>query len=455
MRKCRNDIIGKLKENELPLSLAPVDATIGDIGPGSIKGRLEEDYLHLLGDLYLDPREESKYREKGEEKYRIFVDYANKGIFLTSYDSYAKGTTESRQLFANEAQKIGLDAKGPNNVWLAEGGMGALVRIFRMLNWRYNKDHQKAPKLLAAVPSFTMSMKAARKEGFEVDPIDASDLPKQELNADRLNRYFEELGNETIPDVFLITPANNPTAMSYEPAVLQGVIETMLEHNPNVQFVFDMAYMSMIPVEKARAIMQVIHNTGIDQKALFVFSESKVLARPGTRIGAIMTLDLGYKENIQNELEKPLGQSIDEDVMDSMPTYSGELDVEFQAIRNLINKNPEILSKYFSLLRQRQQVLLEALRKVGSDFFEDLDLISVNGYEKKSLDAIEQDVPLYLWVKLKPEANPFDIIKKLNIVGAPGEAFGIKGGYMRFSVGYSSTDELLSIAPETHKRWCQ
>jgi len=453
MRKARADILQKLDEAKLPPHLAPVDATIGDIGPGSIKGELENDYLHLLGDLYLDPRQTEKHWEKEIEKQRIRTEYAEKGVYLTSYDSYARGTKESRQLFVQEAKEIGLDAQGADNAWLADGGMGSLVRIFRVLNWRYNKDHKKTPKLLAAVPSFTMTLRAAQREGFLTDKIDVSDLSRNELNSERLHRYFEEVGKDKIPDVFIVTPANNPTAMSYEPETLRGVINTMLSYNPQVQFVFDMAYMSMIPRDKARAIMQVLKETGVDKKSLFAFSESKVLARPGARIGAIMTLDLGFKENAANELEKPLAQSIDDDTMDSYPGFPGELDVEFQAIRNLVNRNPETLEKYFSLLRQRQQALLEALREVGTDFFENLDQISIPGYEKLRPDAVDQDVPLYLWLKVKPNTNPFEIIKKLNIVGAPSQAFGMGNGFMRFSVGYSSTNELLGIAPQTLKRW--
>ena len=453
MRKCRAQTVDEFVKEGLPLSLAPVDATIGDIYPGSIKGKLENDFLHLLGDLYLDPRNKEKYLEKAVEKQKIEAAYADRGIFFTSYDTYARGTKESRGLIAAEAREIGLDSATFENAWMSEGGMGALARIFRMLNWRYNKDHKTAPKILAAVPSFVMSLKTARREGFEANSIDASDLPRHELTGERLLQYFDQEGNDKIPDVFLITPANNPTAMSYDPEVLRGVITTMQECNPNVQFIFDMAYMSMIPNEKARAIMKVIHETEADKKALFSFSESKALARPGIRIGAIVTLDTGIKEDVSTELEKPLGQSIDDDDMDSMPSYSGELDVEFQALRNLIDRNPETLPRYFALLRQRQQALLESLREVGGDFFEDLDLISVPGYEKLREDALDQDVPLYLWTKVKPGTNPYDVIKKLNIVGAPSVAFGTKEGFMRFSVGYSSTNELLSIAPETEKRW--
>ncbi|KKP87034.1 MAG: Aspartate/tyrosine/aromaticaminotransferase [Candidatus Roizmanbacteria bacterium GW2011_GWA2_35_8] len=453
MRKCRAEAVEKIKKEGLPAELAPVDGTIGDIYPGSIKGELEKDFFHLLGDLYLDPRTEGKYWEKEKEKHRLLVDYANKGIFLTFYDSYAKGTKEARELIAEEAREIGIDSATSENIWMAEGGMGALTRIFRMLNWRYNKDHNNPPRLLASVPSFVMTLKTARREGFTANSINSSDLPKQELTGERLAQYFEQDNRKNIPNVFLITPANNPTAMSYDPETLRGVIKTMQEYNPNVQFVFDMAYMSMIPNHKAKAIMAVIHETGADKKALFAISESKVLARPGTRIGAIMTLDTGFKEEVEEELEKPLGQSEDDDNMDSMPSYSGELDVEFQAIRNLVNKNPEILEKYFALLRQRQFALLEALREVGGDFFVDMEKISIPGYESNNPEAVDQDVPLYLWLKVKKGADPFDIIKKLNIVGAPSQAFGIKDGFMRFSVGYSSTNELLSIAPETLRRW--
>jgi len=455
MRKCRADTVIKLQEEGLPVEHAPVDATIGDIYPGSIKDRLERDFFHLLGDLYLDPRIKEKYMEKAEEKQRIEAAYADHGIFLTSYDTYARGTKESRELIASEAREIGLENATYENTWMSEGGMGALTRIFRMLNFRLNKDHDKPPRVLAAVPSFTMSLKAARREGFNADSLDASDLPRQELTGDRLVRYFTNEGKTKIPDVFLITPANNPTAMSYNPKTLRDVIEAMQIFNPNVQFIFDMAYMSMISQDKAKSIMRVIHETGADKKALFAFSESKVLARPGSRIGGIVTYDTGFKEDVISELEKPLGQSIDDDDMDSMPGYSGELDVEFQAVRNLVNRNPEILPRYFALLRQRQQALLESLREVGTIFFDDLDKISIPGYEKINDDAIDQDVPLYLWVKVKKGVNPWDIIKKLNIVGAPSVAFGTNDGFMRFSVGYSSTNELLSIAPETNKRWNQ
>ena len=82
MRKCRAQTVDEFVKEGLPLSLAPVDATIGDIYPGSIKGKLENDFLHLLGDLYLDPRNKEKYLEKAVEKQKIEAAYADRGIFF-------------------------------------------------------------------------------------------------------------------------------------------------------------------------------------------------------------------------------------------------------------------------------------------------------------------------------------------------------------------------------------
>ncbi len=504
MEDCAQEMTTTLKRNKFPDTFNPLVATIGDVSSLGFNRKMDPDEREEIRDQSLQSGEEIDFRlftrdpfesefagvanDLGlypgakfygkESKFvkilkryrRIFEDAEKWGkTSLLRYETSGRGSTQSRNLFADQAKSLGIDVES-DDVWLTEGGMGALNRLGISINSYFEnpQDPKTAPRkarLLAPLPCFTMVPKAQKELGLEVSYINAQDLPGQELDGQRLKRYFEEqaeLANvyggkkDFIPDIMYLTPADNPTARSVDPEKLRSLILMAREANPEMVFFFDMAYMKLIPKKKAEAIINVIKETGAIDHAAFAFSDSKRLGQPGSRFGAIV---IPKNSSIYG---KKLGTGdgrIQETTRTINPGWSVETDVMYQAVNKFVDK--EDVEGYQKLLRQRQTALLEVLKDLDPTgrYFKNLDKIHIPIDENKDAPegTITQDVPLYLWVEInKDEGNflkkCFDIISDLNIVGVPGTVFG-DSGHMRFSVGVISTLDILKKSDKVMRRW--
>ncbi len=428
INQAANEIKQELKANNLPPGEFIMAGTIGDIDARLPKDDpLERDrYGFLEGAMLLDA-ESPEFEQAQAEERKILTDYRRRGINLFGYQPDARGTAESRNIFRKEAQAIGLDTDSPQNVWMGDGGMGILSRSFRTIaNMIQDRDKRKATLLSPSV-CFSMATNSAGDNGLEVAYVETSDAPHQLLNKASLERYFSQGG--PVPDAALITPAENPAARSHEPETLREVITALRQKNPHITFIFDMAYMSMIPRERARDIMRIINETGAADQGIFSFSESKRLGQPALRVGAAV---------IRN---RDLAAAFQTDTIRNYSSFSWKTDVWFQILDRLVSE--ETLDQYTALLRERQQALLEVLRQLdpAGNYFADLDSISIPGYETDG--TIPQDNPLYLYVQLKEGISALDhVAKDLGIFGIPGDVFGDKRNHMRFSLGVVSLSDI-------------
>lgn len=430
-----NEIQATLAKNGLPPGEFIMAGTIGDINPTLMaKDPLEAPrYGRLEADMIMDPSSPEFARAQETER-QILADYRERGINMFGYDSDARGTPESRELFRKEAQAIGLQTESVEQVWLGDGGMGILPRAFRTLH-NMHKAQGRNGILLSPSVCFSMATNSAADNGLDVAYVETSDAPHQVINSAALEKYFQ--GGGMVPDVALLTPTENPAARSHEPETLRGVITLLKAKNPNITFLFDMAYMSMIPRQRAREIMNVINETGAADQAIFAFSESKRLGEPRLRAGAAI---------IRN---KQLGALFQKDTIRNYSSYSWRPDVWLQVLDREL---PEAtLEEFNSLLRERQQALLEVLRRLdpAGAYFTDLDRICIPGYGKINPEAVEQDNPLYLYVQLREGVSALEnVAKDLGIFGIPGDVFGDSRSHMRFSLGVVSLSDIRARIPE-------
>ncbi len=504
MEDCAQEMAMILKKNKFPDTFSPLVATIGDVSsPGFnrkldpeereeireqslssgeeidfklfIRDPFESEFSGVANDLGLYPGakffgKESKFVKILKRYRRIFEDAEKWGkTSLLRYETSGRGSIGSRNLFAEQAKSLGIEVES-DDVWLTEGGMGALNRLGISINsfFKNPTDPKMAPRkarLLAPLPCFTMVPKAQKELGLDVSYISAQDLPDQELDGQRIDRYFEEqaeLANvyggkmDYVPDIMYLIPADNPTSRSVDPEKLRSVILRAREVNPEMVFFFDMAYMKLIPKKKAEAIITVIKETGAIDHAAFAFSDSKRLGQPGSRFGAIV-----IPKN-SSVYEKQLGTGngrIQETTRTINPGWSVQTDVMYQAVNKFVGEKD--VEGYKNLLRQRQTALLEVLKELDptGKYFKNLDRIHIPLDEdsKAPEGAVSQDVPLYLWVEVNKEDGDFlkkcfDIISDLNIVGVPGTVFG-DNGHMRFSVGVISTLDILKKSDKVMRRW--
>jgi len=435
---------------------------VGDVAPATFTaeaamgGQFERQFADLADKLTLDP-EGFTYAQMQREERNILIGYKHEGRFMTRYDVSARGTPESRDIIRNEMQAIGLATDNADEVWMTDGGMGALTRTFRALGNHIRRTEEREPVILSQSVCFRMATNAASDNGLRVQYAMTSDQPHQELSEEVIDRYLAQ--GQPVPDMMLLTPADNPTARSSDPHNLERVIRRAQGLNPGMVFVFDMAYMSMIPRDKAQAIMKVISDTGADRQAVFAVSESKHYASPGSRIGATVIkrqglhLPDGTGPDGQPRT-KSLGDIFQFDTIRNYPGFSAVNDVRFQALHRVIP--PESFDRFAALLRQRQEALLEVLRDLDPNglYFAGLDDVRVPGYGDGG-DATEtQDNPLYLYLRLRPGVSVLDVVaRKLHIFGVPGSVFGDNDDHIRISLGVVSTDEILKRSPATQQRW--
>lgn len=474
MEHCGKEITETLAKEGFPSTFFPLMATLGDVDAQTFSRKLpiqermdvtKSLSLSIKNDLILqseiDPFESefiSLAYEMGfnegfsnvkEEEEQIINQYQQEGINPFRYDTFARGTIEARKQFAKQAKSIGLENMTEENTWMVEGGMGGLKRVYENVNDYFEENHGRKARFLAPSVAFTMGVTSAKKAGLEITRVPTGDLPNQELTGERLKQFLEQ-GN-TKADMLYLVLADNPRAMSADPEILRGVLQVAMETNPYIVFAFDMAYMKLIPEEKAKKIMSVVKETGADQRGYFVFTDSKRIGRPGSRYGAVVIPN--------NEL----GDVFQNYTMAVSPGYSINTDISYQALMELIDD--EVINNYQKLLRKRQQALLEVLKDLDPDqkFFRNLDKIKIEGYYDKNAlkdGDVVQDVPLYLWTEINRKNNEdcvdkcFEIMKELNIVGVPGTAFEDEN-HMRFSLGVVSTIDVLKKSPAVLSRWLQ
>lgn len=442
------------------------------------KDRFEDEFADLANEMALFTGEtykgeNSNFTKVMEEYQRIFNQNVRNGKNLFRYETSGRGSDESKNLFANQAISIGLDSIDGNDVWLTDGGMGALNRLGISFNSFFRNTRGRKALILAPVPCFTMTMNAQRELGLYTSYLSTEDLPNQELTGARLERYYEEaemyskddFNKNYIPDILYLTPADNPTSRSVDPDKLRSVIQVALKHNPQTIFYFDMAYIKLISEKKAKDIIQVIKDEGAIEHSVFAFSDAKRTGQPASRFGAIIVpketklygKQIGGKDGRLQETTRMIN-----------PGFSIETDVMYQAMNNVINRetknHPEIVTnKFRKLLKQRQQALLEVLQDLdpNGELFKNLDRIFVpkNDIDIPPNNAIVQDVPLYLWLEVNHDPDKkeflkkcFEIIEKLNIVGVPGTVFK-DGNHMRFSLGVVSTLDILKKSQNVMNRW--
>ncbi|MBI5127019.1 hypothetical protein HZA76_01010 [Candidatus Roizmanbacteria bacterium] len=428
----------------------------------------ESRFSNLAKDLALDPNGET-YKRVSKRVDTLKKKAWNEGEALDSYDTTSQGSVESRKIFASQAESLGFaetkvakTTEEPNNVWFADGGMGALNRTWRTLNSLYWHNEKRHANLLAPSVCFKMAINSADQHLMNVNTVKVDDLPNQELTAERLRNYLDS-GNP-MPDVLYLTPADNPTARSVDPIKFKELLLEAKKANPNIVFVFDMAYMKLIPESKAKEITKAITESGAEKQAIFAWSDSKRLGRPRARFGAAIIYEGIKFLDAEDGKEKGLQEFFQKDATRCFPSYNIDSDLIYQALNQEIDQT--VLFQYNELLRQRQRALLEVLSDLDPkrEYFKNLDSIVIldeNGEIPEELpdNASIQDVPLYLWpeVNHNPAKNEFlrkcfDIFKDEEIIGAPGTIFG-DPNHMRFSLGVISTFDILKKSPKALARW--
>lgn len=403
-------IITRMKREGIPPSEYPLAAHIGDISP-DIDEQNESPFVWLKDFLGFTSSGRAQLHQIEEN---IRGQLEETGIAPSRYDLEVMGLPFTRQLLAQELARYGFESS-PEEIRLVDGGTAAYNLAFSAVGARVWNEHQRQPRLLAVLPTYTMATNCARDKGMQVMFADATNLPQQELTAEVLLQFSQEQPDFT-PDLMYLVPTNNPMASVADPEKLQVLLEQAQKLYPEMQYCFDLAYLGLVPLEKASAMIAAINRSGVNSQSYFCYSESKRLMNPGARWGAFVA---------PADLQELVGAYAKRG---SFSTFSRIADLAWASQLTKISQYREQhksdpITNIRALFQQRQRLLLQYLQQI-------------NGEQPLFVDLPENppDIPLYLWLKLNQGVNAYDVIERLKIVGVPGGVFG-DPRYMRFAVG--------------------
>lgn len=480
------DIVEAFRENKINPDEYPTNFTIGSLNPRRFAIKrddgpdpLESEFSDLSKELTINPHSpdyQNRLKATRLEIEETAWDDSDSPVY-TSYDPWARGTEETRAGYLEELKKLGFDNVSVGQTFLCAGGMDGIVRSARTLHhlllkkkdisWQLSNVIEYASQNLPQrqitliaqallgnfsinnkvkmgfpTPGFMMAANASASEGLDVVKIKTTEENDFFPTAGQIQ---ETLSNQRL-DVLMLTPFGNPSTTTWAPEKLEEFLKASLKKQPEIKFVFDMAYINLVSPDTAKAVVGAIYQSGASSHSVLVFSRSKEWGQPRLRSGLILALD------------SEINVALNNDTLGSVASQPYDVDFHDRTLHVYFQKHPEVLEKYRKLLRQRQHILLNSLiiiseaeiAKDGQPLF-NLDylnrIVIPNGSLNQPLDknSIVADVPLYLYVKLKDGLTAWDLAEKYGIIAIPGTAFGGDENMVRFSIGTLSSSDIKGV----------
>lgn len=456
MAQLHVDVIASLKVLQIPQEFWPPNFTIGDLAGMAFDQEIDANLLDLADLLGLKPQSSNF-----SELQKLVAHYLQQAVdqrplnWPSQYDPLARGDVAGRQAYLKSLQDYDFPEEiTAQNTFYCDGGMGGLLRVARTLGNHLRKElankHErsgvfaraklliKMVKILIEVkspyqalalltkvtalfpqPGFLMAANAIDDNGLSVNIMNTLE---EDGFAPTAEGILASLDDDPSISVIVLTPFSNPTAETMDDQQLLNLLRAAKEKNPNLYYVFDMAYFELVGKEQAKKIMQAIINSGVFANSYFVFSRSKIFAMPGLRAGLVVA---GSDE---------LTSLFQTDTIRNFPSPPAMTVAWEMALTHYHADKPEVLEMYRQRLKDRQIALLKKIRQLdkNNQYFD---------FSGVAEDKIP-DVPLYLWLKLKEGVTAWDLAENLGIIAAPGPTFGAPENFVRLSVGFTSLPEI-------------
>ncbi|MDP3093306.1 MAG: pyridoxal phosphate-dependent aminotransferase [bacterium] len=391
------------------LSLGNIDASSFDREPG---------HWHLSQALGIHPDGEI-YRQISLTKEKLNREYYFSGRSLAKYGDFT-GIEEARLAFSKYLAQWGGVMISKEETFFSSGGtsdaaqreMGALVL------WLDKK--QLEANFLTTVPGYTPVINMARRAGMRVITLECGETDSYFLQADQARQIVQD---QNI-GVFYIVPINNPTGTMIPADQLSRVVKQSYEANTAIIFLVDLAYITTVPEEQARAMLAVFNNKEILRQTVFLTSLSKSHAIPGQRLGACHTIVAGMNECLRAATEA------------GNPCHSAAAMLEAVAV--LENVSKEAVRQTAAVYRRRREVTVDVLRDINR--LTDRELFI-------DLDQLKTDGALYVYPRLGKSKTSLDLFVQTGMWGIGGRFFGAGDNdqRVRLAIGVNSSLEIQGI----------
>lgn len=335
---------------------------------------------------------------------------------LTSYQPEAIGYRPTREAFAAFISQYGIPYSADNTV-LSYGslaGIDGLLGTVAVLA----KTMGVGVEFIFPAPGFSVIAAQARRRNIDVKTVltDASTgycITKSQLE----QALVKESADMT---TIYLTPMANPTSSVHDVDTLREMLQTFKRLRPNGIVLVDLAYIEMVPEEKARAILDQFLNTDTVGQAVMITSMSKLFGEPRLRAGALHTTNAELRKELQTHWQTVFA------------SLSGPMELTALAKWRLVPKEARL--RMFDLFRSRQDALIKYFERTNAR------LAREGRPQIVDLSSVHRDIPLYMYAKLEKEYDYLDLFVETGIVGVPGDVFedDPKENMMRFSMGMES-----------------
>jgi len=380
----------------------------------------EQGFEDLALELGIDPS--GKVYERIEaDKRELDKSYFDRRQPLTQYGSF-NGIAEVRQAFADYLDDWGGITISPEGTFFSSGGASEEARRLITALGLYNQDKNQPANFLTTVPNYGPIINMAR---------DNSQMEVITCQTTAEDNYFispetaKILVKENNIGIFYLVPIGNPSSAIISPEQIEAVTKAVLEANPNITFLVDLAYLTTIDTDQAKAILAGFVKAGVLNNCLFLTSLSKSHGRPGDRLGAGHTLNQELLSFIRMATEQ------------ANPSESRSAMLEAVAVLKQVK--PETIKKLAQLYGERRQALIEVLGQINQNAGKEVFA---------NLDNLRADGALYVYPELGAEiGNALNLFIQLGIMGIGGRFFGEgeESNRVRLAIGTITTEEIKNI----------
>ncbi len=396
-----------MREAGLPEHQAVRSLTIGDI---DLRGEPVAD------DLGLTANNEIRHQIEAFISQELEAHQHRPSDSLTSYQPEAVGYYSTREAFAVFISQFGIPYSADNTV-LSYGSLAGIDGLLGTVAVLARKNGVGVDMVFPA-PGFSVIAAQARRRAIDVTTV----LTAADTGYCITQKQLEQALVKESADMttLYLTPMANPTSSVHDVDTLRETLQTFKRLRPNGVIIVDLAYIEMIPEDKARAILDQFVKTDTVGQAVMVTSMSKLFGEPRLRAGALHTKNAELRKELQTHWQTVFA------------SLSGPMELTALAKWNLVPR--EARKRMFDLFRSRQDALIKYFERTNARLAREGRPPIVD------LSSVHRDIPLYMYAKLGAGYDFLDLFVETGIVGVPGDVFedDPKEHMMRFSMGMES-----------------
>jgi len=335
-----------------------------------------------------------------------------RGFDIRMYDLAGVGNPILREMLAEQAQSLWHHTFTPAQIYLSIGSLDGIGKTLQGLTALQRKQDAKKFAILVPAPGFNVPEWQASTLGWRLHYVRTRPEDHFKLTPDDLATALHEA-----PDLraIYLTVSNNPTAFSYTPDELRGLLGVLRASKRSAArrpvLIADLAYIGTADPALDYARMRPFFEEGTLAQTVFCCSFSKTHTLTGDRCGWVAFGD--------PDLATQLGPGW----TNSTASLPAEWQLRYLAYVQLFKERPELEERIRRLYGHRRARLIRQLTHLNKE---------LGIFAQVNMD---DGGTVYNWSQLSPGEDVFSLFGKTGIAGVPGGAFAYSDDYVRLSIG--------------------